>query len=202
MGRRGRSWARAWALLGVLGVLLCGAPTPAYAHADLVASTPRAGDTVSAATDSLVLVFSEGVLATSAQVVVREPGGGDVVGGAVTADGTSLQVPLRLATAGRHEVSYRVTAADGHPLVGQYAFRVEPARGPAVPHRPGVAATDALALSGSSAATARAAVAAGGGGTPLWPVAGVGLIGVLVVTHRVAARRHGLRSGKGQHLGA
>lgn len=185
---RGRA-AAAVALLMAELVLLLGWPGAARAHTDLVASTPRAGETVPVGSDGVVLVFAEEVLPGSAQVVVRAPEGGDAVRGDAEIDGSTVRVPVDLGTVGRHAVSYRVTSADGHPVVGEYAFRVTTAGG---------AATDTLAVA-AAAPEVDGPVAPPGGGAPLWAAAALGLLAALVVVRR--AGRRTAASGDGEHLG-
>ncbi len=132
-------------------VLLVLLPAPAQAHTDLVGSTPRDGDTVSVATDRLVLVFGEDLV--SGRVVVRDPEDLDVVAGSGPAAGgvvgSTLEVPLDLRTTGRHVATYRVVAADGDTVVGEISFevtdRTDAGAGPAPAGSPGPLAEAAAA---------------------------------------------------------
>lgn len=112
---------RVTAIVAALAALA--SPAPVHAHTDLVGSTPRPGDTVSMRTDQLVLVFGE-ALAGPGQVTARDADDHDVVTGRSSVTGDTLEVPLDLRRAGRHVVTYRVVAADGHVVVGEFDFVV------------------------------------------------------------------------------
>lgn len=108
----------------LLALLGAGWSVPAEAHTDLVASTPRAGDTVTTATDRVVLAFSSALVPGSGDVVVRDGRGVDVVSRAPTVSEQTLEVQVRLRGPGPHEVTYRVLADDGHVVVGEMSFDV------------------------------------------------------------------------------
>ena len=194
--------------MAALVVLLGGWPTAAHAHTDLVASTPRGGDTLTATTDQVVLVFAEDVVAGSAQVAVRGPEGGDAVRGAPEVDGSTVRVPVHLISAGPHEVSYRVTSTDGHPVVGGYSFRVESREGAGraargrdgTPQEPAAEAKASEKVAGTGPVDS--SVAPRTGGTPLWPVSTLAVLVVLVLMWRAGRRERDAGSGDGQHLGA
>lgn len=112
-------------LLGVLVVTLAVAwPSAAGAHTDLAGSTPSPGDTVSMETQRLVLVFTDTLTTDAGQVVVRDESGANVAAGSPAINGDTLEVALRLVMSGHHEVAYRVTGSDGHPVVGDFFFDV------------------------------------------------------------------------------
>lgn len=112
-------------LLGVLVVTLgVSWPSAAEAHTDLAGSTPSPGDTVSVTTERLVLVFNDTLTADAGQVVVRDESGADVAAGGPVISGGTVEVAMGLVMSGRHEVAYRVTGSDGHPVVGDFVFDV------------------------------------------------------------------------------
>lgn len=199
MCRVARRWLRSGGLLGavlmVTGLLLVAAPAPVQAHTDLVGSTPRAGDTVAFTTDRLVLVFGD-ELAESGQVAVRDADDVDVVSGRGTVTGDTFEVPLELRRAGRHVVTYRVAAGDGHVVVGEFSFVVAKARpagrvdteseasttpGRSTPDLPTSAPAPAVAPEPESSAV-----------TPAWwLVAMAAAAGAGVLLHRVLSRGSG-----------
>lgn len=144
--RRGRagspapgSLARAVALLVAGTVLALSWPAAGQAHTDLLGSTPRAGESVALTTDRVVLQFSADLVAEGSHVAVVDPTGTDVATDEAATLGDTVSVPVALVRPGRHAVTYRVLAADGHVLVGSLDFTVRPAAsaptGPAEPAR-------------------------------------------------------------------
>lgn len=100
------------------------AAAPASAHTALSGSLPADGGTT-AATDQVVLSFTGTLLERLLAVTVVGPDGSDAARGAPRLQGTDVVQPLeRPLPGGRVTVSYRVVAADGHPLTGQVAFTV------------------------------------------------------------------------------
>jgi len=181
MRRAVRSWrvrralAVVWVVL-VLGAVLggvLGAVAPASAHTSLLSATPSSGSTVDALPAGVELEFSMPVQSRLAQVVVRDAGGDDHVVGPVASFDTRVAAQVRGLRAGRYTVAYRVVAADGHPVSGQYTF---------------VVASGASAS--SAAAAGRPVPSVSSGGRP-WLVP---LLGALVVASAAALRvRHGGR---------
>jgi methionine-rich copper-binding protein CopC len=160
------------AVLGVvLGLGLVG--SPASAHTDLVSATPSSGSTVDGVPAGVQLAFSTAVQARLAQVVVTDADGRDHVVGPVASFDTRVEARVEGLRPGRYTVAYRVVAADGHPVVGRYAFVVAA----------GAAAAPA-STGGGSAPTSTA------GGRP-WLVPLLG--GVTVVLVVVLRARHGGR---------
>lgn len=120
---RGRTLL-ACALAATLAVLGAGMPA-ASAHDELVATTPAQGTTVAASPATVTLEFSRPVQPLGAQVVVTGPGGAPVSQDAAELrDATVTQPVPAEAPPGAYTVSWRVTAADGHLLTGEFAFTV------------------------------------------------------------------------------
>jgi methionine-rich copper-binding protein CopC len=125
---RGRAPARtlvaAALLLGAAVAAQLAAAAPALAHDELVSTDPAAGSTVPAAPDEVVLTFAEPPLTLGLGVDVTGPGG-TVSTGAPTLDGSTVHQQLAPgAPAGSYTVRWRVTADDGHPVSGSFAFVV------------------------------------------------------------------------------
>jgi methionine-rich copper-binding protein CopC len=186
------------AVLLLATLLAVAAPFAAHAHTDLVGSTPRAGDTVAMGTGRLVLVFGDD-LAGSAQVAVRDADEVDVAGGGTSVRGDTVEVPLDLQRSGRHVVTYRVVSADGHVVVGEFAFEV--ARAPGTPREPapqrgGEGAAPLASTRGDRAASAPLEGAAGvavpeatAESSPLTPARGLVAVGVAATACWLLLRR-------------
>jgi copper resistance protein C len=154
--------------LGLAAVVLLAGP--AAAHTTLVGSTPARGAVLSAGPDALVLEFSAAPRPGLAAVVVHGPDGRPAgeLRGAAAVDGSTLRQALGAPLPpGDWTASYRVVAADGHPVTGAVAFRVDGTPGsPAPAQAPRVAAGQtssaaALAPGGLAAALLVAAGLAG-----------------------------------------
>jgi copper transport protein len=147
---RGRAGVAAAALLA--GALA--APTPAWAHAALLRTTPEASGTVNGSPARVTLTYSEAVAPRFAIVSVTDADGRSETDGvprAAPSDPTTLSVPLRHLRQGWYLVYWRVISADGHPVRGAFTFAVGPAPGPApefaIPSLSETAATPDLVLS-------------------------------------------------------
>ena len=126
-------FASTFAAVAVLAAPLT-APTAAFAHAKVVASTPTQGATVKAPR-SVMLTFNEALLpptAAASIVMTAMPGmanhGEMVIRNFTTkwANGNktmtlSLKQPLR---AGSYDVRWQAAGADGHRMKGKVSFTV------------------------------------------------------------------------------
>ena len=168
------------------------AASPASAHTGLSGSVPADGATT-VAPDRVVLSFSGRVLERLSAVTVVGPDGTDAADGALTVDGTDVVQPLDgPLQAGRWTVSYRVVAADGHPLSGRLDFTVAGAMAPPTTGTP--AATGPAAPAPTPATAAPAPSGADAEGPP--PVllggllaGGLGLAGLVVLARRRGSSR-------------
>lgn len=205
---RGRVRAAACVALA-LALLVLVPVSPASAHTELVASTPVRGASVAMSLDRVVLTFSEDLVAGASAVVVTGAAGADVTVARSGVAGAVIEVGVSLDAAGRHDVTYRVVAQDGHVVTGSYWFTaVEGA--PPIADETAVSRVDARdgpAPAGSSAgdtpsgAPGAAATAAAPGtnvsGTPVVAVV-LGLVGVaalLLLARRTRRRPRGPESG-------
>jgi copper resistance protein C len=165
-------------IAAVLGVVLgVGLGSPASAHTDLVSATPSSGSTVDGVPAGVELSFATSVQARLTQVVVSDAAGRDHVVGPVVSFDTRVEARVEGLRPGRYTVAYRVVAADGHPVVGRYAFVV--------------AAGAVTAAPASGAESGGPAPSASAGGRPwLVPLLGGMAIAVVVVLRvRHAGRR-------------
>lgn len=131
-----RTAQRVLCALGIAVLVLLATTTGASAHSELLAGAPGVGSTAQRAVTSIALTFGSPLAPELADVVVLDGAGADRVDGDPAVRGSVVTVPVRpLDVAGRYAVSYRVVAADGHPVSGSYRFRVS-----------GVGARDAQAV--------------------------------------------------------
>lgn len=95
----------------------------AWAHADLVGTSPTDGSTVDVAPAQITLEFNEEPLATMIDVVITDADGNVVAMDAAEASGTQVSIPWPGSLgAGDYTVAYRVVSADGHPITGTFGF--------------------------------------------------------------------------------
>jgi methionine-rich copper-binding protein CopC len=179
VGDMGTRCARFLGLFGsvvAVNLLVLGVAVPASAHSKLERTDPADAAVLGTPVRMVTLTFNEMVRQRFTTVVVTGRGGVSFSDGhaqVVDRDVRQAVYPLR---SGAYSVAWRTISADGHPVEGQFQFRValpagqEPTAGPP--------------------AAAEASRTAQGGGTPwwLWAAAGAALVvGVLLV--RVLGRR-------------
>jgi methionine-rich copper-binding protein CopC len=114
------------ALLAAAVLVLCTA-TPADAHTTLKEASPGPGTTVRPPA-RIVLTYTDPVILP--QVVLTDASGGRHESGRAQAvdNKVTQQVGGPLAP-GVYQVGWRVVAADGHPVSGEYRFTVQGASG-------------------------------------------------------------------------
>lgn len=119
-------------LLALLVALVLAPAAPASAHTELRSSAPATDEQLTTAPTQVELVFTDTVLAIGTQIVLTGPGGEVAAGeAAVDGDAVTASLPADLPD-GAYEVAWRVTAEDGHPISGTYAFAYSaPAAAPA-----------------------------------------------------------------------
>jgi copper resistance protein C len=110
-------------IVAVVAVLVTAAP--AFAHDELLSSTPTVDQRLASAPSEVTLTFSADVLDVGAAVVVADASGTDWVAEAPTLRGGSVTVTLKpdMPAAG-YEVRWRVVSSDGHPIAGLIPFTV------------------------------------------------------------------------------
>jgi copper resistance protein C len=96
---------------------------PVWAHTALEASSPKNDGKTGLAPAQVVLKFTEPILNTGSRVAVQGPDGVDYHASVARIAGDELTQPLKpLGPAGQYRVTFRVVAADGHPLTGGMRF--------------------------------------------------------------------------------
>jgi copper transport protein len=139
-------------LLGIaLALLLAAFPCSAvHAHAMLLESAPAANAALASAPEQIVLRFNEPIRPAVIRLLRANDEASIEVGSPEVTD-TELRAPLpEPLSDGRYVLSYRVTSADGHPVVGSLVFAV-----------------------GAPGATPSPALAETGDPEDFWPAAGV-----------------------------
>lgn len=131
-------WFRGTLLTAVVLVAVAGTAAPASAHTSFLSSSPEAGSvvteqpgTISVTTTDDLLVLGDEV--TGMAVQVSGPAGSDEPlyygDGCVTVSGATAATEVQLGAPGEYTVTWKVIAADSHPLDGQFTFTWEPAPG-------------------------------------------------------------------------
>jgi methionine-rich copper-binding protein CopC len=171
----------------VVGIGLLLAPS-AFAHTELVSSSPADGATLTRAPSRVVLTFDEAVSTVGAAIVVTAPDGTRVDSGPTAVDGATVRVALDpLSDAGRYTVAYRVVADDGHPETATLTFT----------YQDGAEATATPTPTAVSASPAAADPSSAGGSATAWIVGAVALV-VIVTVAWLSMRRRGAHGADGQ----
>ena len=108
----------------------------AFAHAELLGSSPREGQVLERSPRAVVLTFDEGIEPAFVRLQVQDADGRRVDrGDPYHPEGRDevLAVRLQERLDGRYFASYRVISEDGHPVTRRIAFAVRP---PAVEDKP------------------------------------------------------------------
>jgi methionine-rich copper-binding protein CopC len=122
-------------------VIACGlvvaahAAPAALAHANVVSTVPRDGQTVAVAPAEVRVMFDDPVRAGPGNAVVSADGRSVQAGSPrVGRDGRELVLPLGRLQDGDYSVRWRIVSDDGHLESGVLAFRIGPPRpGPGRP---------------------------------------------------------------------
>jgi copper resistance protein C len=115
--------------VGVLAVLLTA--TPAQAHNYLVASTPAAGETLTALPESFSVTTNENLLDLGGNgsgfgIEVIDSAGTYYGDGCVAIDGPTVSTAAALGEAGTYRLVYQVVSADGHTVSDEFTFEWAP----------------------------------------------------------------------------
>lgn len=111
--------------MAVAVVAMVFAAAPASAHDELIASSPRAGESFATAPANVSLQFSDDVLSMGAVVVIADAAGVDWIAAEPVLNGTTVtaEVLPDMPVAG-YELRWRVVSSDGHPISGIIPFTV------------------------------------------------------------------------------
>lgn len=101
---------------------------PAFAHAELIGTSPAADSSVSDVTEVTVTAGEElldiGSNAEGFVMVVTDSMGLYYGDGCVSVTGDTASMDVSLNAPGDYSVAYRVVSNDGHPVEGQFTFTV------------------------------------------------------------------------------
>lgn len=117
--------------LGFIGFLLLLSPSIAFAHGELVTTSPVQGSTLISVPTEVSLVFDANLQTLGAAVInsiTVTTDTGVVISDAVkrvSANSISTTITNIEAT-GTMSVHYRIVSEDGHPVEGDYSFTVSP----------------------------------------------------------------------------
>ncbi|MEV0779621.1 copper resistance CopC family protein [Streptomyces sp. NPDC050428] len=102
------------------------AAQPAFAHTELVSSSPAEAASERRFPQSIKLTFSDEMTSRYAKVALTAPDGEQGASGAPQVTGKTVTLPVKPGLpAGVYTVGYRVVSADGHPVAGSYRFTVQ-----------------------------------------------------------------------------
>ncbi|KRC61220.1 hypothetical protein ASE14_09885 [Agromyces sp. Root81] len=196
----------ATALTFAAGITLAGA-SPAFAHDELVGSSPEPGQVFDTAPTEVALDFSNDIIEVGTAIMVVDHHGGDVAVGDPVIAGAHVTASLPADLEGDYQVRWRAVSSDGHPIEGTIDFGVggdatgvwaeEPAHDDA--------ASDEDAAEGDHAEGHEEAVDAAQSGPDGWAIAGfvVGGLGILalIVAVILNAKRKSAGPGAGSGNG-
>ncbi len=111
-------WVGYVATTVLLGLLV---PTAAFAHDEVVGTSPRNGEEVAALPEEVRIDLGERPRSGSGSVT--GPNGQELRRGEVEIDARTLVIPVRSAARrGIYEIEFRAVSRDGHPVVGSLSF--------------------------------------------------------------------------------
>ncbi|RXZ47430.1 copper resistance protein CopC [Agromyces fucosus] len=111
------------ALTVAVGITLAGA-SPAFAHDELLASSPEPGEVFDTAPAEVALDFSNDIIEVGTAIVVVDHHGGDVEVGDPVVAGAHVTAALPTDLEGDYQVRWRAVSSDGHPIEGTIDFGV------------------------------------------------------------------------------
>ena len=103
----------------------------AFAHTSLVASNPAPSAVISRLPSKISLTFDDALLTLGKtainHVVVTDPAGVIITSGIDVVKGALLSDAFKAGqfSKGKYSVSYRVSAQDGHVVIGKFTFSVK-----------------------------------------------------------------------------
>lgn len=111
------------ALTIAAGITIAGA-SPAFAHDELLASSPEPGQVFDTAPAEVALDFSNDIIEVGTAIVVVDHHGGDVEVGDPVVAGAHVTATLPADLEGDYQVRWRAVSSDGHPIEGTIDFGV------------------------------------------------------------------------------
>lgn len=119
-------------LTGIVVAATLAAPSAAFAHANLVDTSPRDRAALARSPARVVVRFDDAIRVAPGNAAVRN-GDGSVLRGKASAHGRTLVLPLHSALRGDYSVRWSAVSDDGHIVQGVLAFSVGTGRPPSAP---------------------------------------------------------------------
>jgi copper resistance protein C len=116
----------------ILTFFLVALALPAQAHDQLINQTPNDGETLQAGVVEIKLEFNDELLNlgdTGAEILILNSAGEQQYPGCALIENRTATVKLDLAAAGDYSVAWRVVSSDGHPISGEFGFKLENSTG-------------------------------------------------------------------------
>ncbi|WP_416902947.1 copper resistance CopC family protein [Micromonospora echinospora] len=113
------------AAAAAVAVVLAVTATPASAHARLASTSPAEDATLSTPVETVEFTFDDRVREQFVTIVVAGPEGRSYLRGDVEVDQFRLRQPVYPTGSGSYRVAWRVVGSDGHPVQGEFRFRVD-----------------------------------------------------------------------------
>jgi copper transport protein len=120
-------WSRPAIAVALILVGVLGFAAPAFAHAQLIGTSPANGAVLAVPPARVVLTFGEAVQAPPTAIEVYNAAGQRVRTGQVghpAGRADQVQISLPRSMQGTYVVSWRVISADTHPVQGAFSFSV------------------------------------------------------------------------------
>ena len=188
------------AVLGVV-VPLIGTASPAQAHNNLVSSTPKADETLTALPKNFTITTNDILLnmdgrASGFGLQVTDSAGKYFGDGCVTVAGRTMSTAAALGAGGKYTVTWQVVSTDGHTVSDSYIFTWQPPTGftassgsAKVPNCNGTASVNTKPAPGSGTTGAQT-VETGTLSTVLWIGGGfLAVAAAVIITLIVTGRR-------------
>jgi copper transport protein len=115
--------ARLVAAITVVVLGLLAGSRPAAAHAELISTTPAAGDQLAASPEAVTLVFTEAVELPEISLLDAQ-GSPLPIGAPTQATPSVASATLPVLADGGYVVAWNAVSADGHPIDGAFTFAV------------------------------------------------------------------------------
>lgn len=110
--------------MAVVGWFVLALAAPAWAHTELLSTSPADKAELTASVSEVTLTFSGPVRADGSTVTVTGPDGRSHSDGALSVVDFVVHQPVTNLTSGAYRVDWVVVAADGHAMSGQFTFQL------------------------------------------------------------------------------
>ena len=196
LARRSSRTLTLWLTAALAAAIAVVPAIPAFAHSELLESTPAAGSQLSEPPPQVQLVFGENVQQQGGAIVVQADDGSRVDQPntfATEANVATVQLNKNAPT-GTYTVNYRVVSADGHVVSDTFSYRVTSSTS-STPTPSGSATTSSAAPSSDSSPVSGTTDGEEGSGSSVIWVLGLGAIGLVLVAAMIAVVVRGRRDG-------